>query len=96
MGTDCGPILPPGRNAYELEANVRQLGMRPIDAILTATRNAAKALGRLDEMGTLEKGKIADLLVVEGDPLRDISILQDHGRIKVVMKDGRIEVDRRT
>jgi imidazolonepropionase-like amidohydrolase len=67
-----------------------------MDAMLTATRNAAKALGRLDEMGTLEKGKIADLLVVDGDPLRDISVLQDHGRIKVVMKDGRIEVDRRT
>ena len=95
MGTDCGPILPPGRNAYELEANVRQLGMSPMDAILTATRNAAKALGRLDELGTLEKGKIADLLVVDGDPLRDIRVLQDHGRIKVVMKDGRVEVDRR-
>jgi imidazolonepropionase-like amidohydrolase len=45
--------------------------------------------------GTLEKGKIADLLVVDGDPLRDIRVLQDHGRIKVVMKDGRVEVDRR-
>jgi imidazolonepropionase-like amidohydrolase len=95
MGTDCGPILPPGRNAYELEANVRQLGMSPMDAILTATRNAAKALGRLDELGTLEKGKVADLLVVDGDPLRDIRVLQDHGRIKVIMKGGRVEVDRR-
>jgi imidazolonepropionase-like amidohydrolase len=69
--------------------------MSPMDAILTATRNSAKALGRLNDLGTLEKGKIADMIIVDGNPLKDIKILQDLNRIKLVLKDGEIEVDRR-
>jgi len=95
MGTDCGPILPPGKNAYELEAYVHRLGMSPMDAILTATRNSARALGKLGELGTVEEGKIADLIMVDGNPLKDIRVLQDPNRMKIVMKDGVIEVDRR-
>ena len=65
------------------------------DALQLATRNAADALGRLDDLGTLEMGKIADLIVVEGNPLENIKMLQDIGSIKVVVKEGKVDVDRR-
>ena len=83
-----------GSNAFELEIYV-QLGMKPMDAILTATRNAAKAIKLDHELGTLEKGKIADIVAVHGDPLADIRILQERKRIQLVLKEGRIYVDRR-
>jgi imidazolonepropionase-like amidohydrolase len=95
MGTDCGYVFPPGKNAYELELYVRMIGMTPVEALLTATRNAAEALGRLDNLGTIEEGKIADLVVVEGNPLEDIKILQNPSNIRVVMKEGKIEINRR-
>jgi imidazolonepropionase-like amidohydrolase len=95
MGTDCGHVFPPGSNAWELQLYVEKLDMTPSDALLLATRNAADALGRLDDLGTLEVGKIADLIVVEGNPLEDIKMLQDLGTIKVVVKEGKVEVDRR-
>jgi imidazolonepropionase-like amidohydrolase len=62
-------------------------GMKPMDAILAATRNIAAAYHKLDQIGTLEKGKLADLVVVDADPLQDISNLK---RISVVMKDGQL------
>jgi len=95
LGSDCGAFFPPGKNSYELDLYVRVLGMSPMDAILTATRNSAKALGRLNDLGTIEEGKIADMIVVEGNPLKDITILQNLNNIKVVIKEGAIEVDRR-
>jgi len=95
MGTDCGYVFPPGKNAYELELYVRLIGMTPREAILTATQNAAKALGRTEDLGSIEVGKRADVIVVDGDPFGDIRVLQDIGRIKVVVKEGIIEVDRR-
>ena len=69
--------------------------MTPSDAQQLATRNAADALGRLDDLGTLEVGKIADLIVIEGNPLENIKVLQDLGSIKVVVKEGKVDVDRR-
>jgi len=69
--------------------------MTPSDALQLATRNAADALGRLDDLGTLEVGKIADLIVVEGNPLENIKVLQDLGSIKVVFKEGKVDADRR-
>jgi imidazolonepropionase-like amidohydrolase len=95
FGTDCGYVFPPGANAYELTLYVKMIGMTPEEAILTATKNSAKALGKLDEMGTIEQGKIGDLIVVDGDPLRRIETLQDLENIKLVVKQGIIEVDRR-
>jgi imidazolonepropionase-like amidohydrolase len=95
MGTDCGHVFPPGRNAWELQLYVDKLEMSPADALLLATRNAADALGRLSELGTLEAGKTADLIVVDGNPLENIGVLQEVDRIKVVMKKGVVEVDRR-
>jgi imidazolonepropionase-like amidohydrolase len=69
------------------ELMVAELGMSPRDAILACTQTAAKALGLQDEIGTLEAGKIADMVAVRGNPLEDISALR---RVQVVMRDGRI------
>lgn len=93
-GTDLSNDPGVGENAYELELYV-EFGMTPMEAIMTATKNAGEAIGMGDELGTLEPGKLADLIAVEGDPLRDIKILQDHSKIKIVMKDGVVVVDRR-
>jgi imidazolonepropionase-like amidohydrolase len=94
MGTDMGYEPDMGSNAYELEIYVK-LGMTPMEAILTTTRNAAKALKLDKELGTVEAGKLADLVLVDGDPLKDIRILQERARIQLVMKEGEIFVDRR-
>ena len=64
-------------------------GMDPGDAIVSATSGAARILGLDDSLGTVEAGKIADLIVVDGDPLADISVLE-HG-IRLVVKDGTVE-----
>ena len=67
----------------------------PERRVLSATRNAAEALGAGDRLGTLEPGKLADLLIVEGEPDRDVRVLQDPVRLLLVMQEGRIVVDRR-
>ena len=95
MGTDCGHVFPPGANSWELELYVKKLDLDPSEALLMATRNAADALGKLNRFGTLEKGKLADIIVVNGDPLKNIAVLQDLSNIKLVMKEGRIEIERR-
>src|SRR5437867_3192494 len=63
-------------------------GMTPMQALQAATGRAAECLGLEAEIGTIEKGKWADLIFVEGDPLRDITVLQDKRRIKRVIKGG--------
>jgi imidazolonepropionase-like amidohydrolase len=83
-----------GENAFELELMVRQ-GMSPLEAITAATSVSAEAIGIDKQVGTLTAEKWADLLVVDGDPLEDIRLLQDLSRMKVVMKAGQIAVDRR-
>ena len=94
MGTDMGFEPDMGSNAGELAIYV-ELGMAPMEAILTATRNAAQALKMEADLGTLEAGKLADIVAVDGDPLKDIACLQRKGNIKLVMKEGRIYADRR-
>jgi imidazolonepropionase-like amidohydrolase len=84
-----------GDNAVELEILVEQLDMSPMEAIMSATRVGAEALGMQDEIGTLSPGKTADLLMVDGDPIKDIAILRDKSAIKVVMRSGQVVVDRR-
>jgi imidazolonepropionase-like amidohydrolase len=96
-GTDSGQLgVPYGAwHARELEHMMNYLGMSSMEAIRAGTINAAFTLGMQDRIGTLEAGKLADLLVVDGDPLADIQVLQDPARLKVIMKDGAI-VDTKT
>jgi imidazolonepropionase-like amidohydrolase len=85
-GTDAGGHGHPN-NAAELPLLVAA-GLTPMQALQAATSRAAECLGLQGEIGTIEKGKWADLVLVEGDPLRDISVLQDVRRIKRVIKGG--------
>jgi imidazolonepropionase-like amidohydrolase len=88
MGTDStGTICPFGQHARELELYV-QAGMSPAAALATATGVAAQALGLEDEQGTIDVGKIADLVVVDGDPTVDISLLRRPGGIRRVYRAG--------
>ena len=93
MGTDIHNVPEMGSAARELELYVAH-GMSLLDAILTATRNAAQALGLGSELGTIEPGKLADILAVRGNPAEDVRILQDAANIAMVMKEGRVYVDR--
>ena len=94
-GTDAGADnVPHGCNAMELEL-LTTAGMTTMQAIVAATGTGAEVLDMADTIGTLEKGKCADLLVVQGDPLADIRILQNQSRISIVFKEGRPVADRR-
>ena len=94
MGTDMGYDPEMGNGAKELQLYV-DLGMTPMEAIQTATRNAAHALKHGDDLGTLDPGKLADIIAVDGDPSTDISVLTEKRNIKMVMKEGTVFVDRR-
>ena len=85
FGTDAA-VYPHGLNAREFAVYVK-LGMSPIQAIQTATVNAADLLGWSEQVGTLEAGKWADLIAVDGDPTRDVSVLE---RVRFVMKGGKV------
>ena len=87
-GTDAGGWGHPN-NAMELECMV-DAGMTPMQAVVAATSWAAECLGLEGETGTVQKGKAADLLVIDGNPLNDITHIQQEERIKLVMKEGRI------
>lgn len=88
-GTDYNgsPITPMGDNAIELELQVKA-GRAPMDVIVSATKFNAEALGLGDNLGTIESGKLADLIVVNGDPLSDITVLRDKANIVRVFKGG--------
>jgi imidazolonepropionase-like amidohydrolase len=91
-GTDAGGHGHPA-NAMEIACLVRA-GMSPLQALRAATGWAAECIGTGDERGTIEKGRLADLVVVNGDPLADVAILQKSERIALVIKDGAIAADR--
>ncbi len=89
MGTDAGtPFNYHGDNAQELERMVAY-GMSPMEAILTSTSAAARLIGIDDQVGTIEPGKQADMVLIEGNPLKKINLLRDRSRIVGVMKAGR-------
>lgn len=90
-GTDTGQSsVPYGEwHAREMEHLRDHLGMSTMEALLTGTKNNAFAMG-MDDIGTLEEGKLADLIVVDGNPLADLAVLQDKSRLKVIMKDGEV------
>lgn len=83
--------MPHGENARDLVMFVEDFGFTPMETICAATRDAAHLMDMQRELGTLAPGKLADLLVVDGDPLRDIRVLLDRARLTVVMKDGEIQ-----
>jgi imidazolonepropionase-like amidohydrolase len=96
VGTDFLSFEPMkhGKNAIELELLTKYCGFTPMEVIKAATFGGAKACGLENTLGTIEKDKIADLIILDGDPLRDITILQDTARIKIVIKDGKIVKNR--
>ena len=83
MGHDSGP---PGDNAIEL-VRMAEGGSGSAAAIRAATKGAATALG-LDDVGVVEQGARADLVVIDGDPVDDVRILLDRNRIRTVLRDG--------
>jgi len=87
-GGDLGNRFPHGTNARELEYLVRA-GLSPLEAIQAATGTAARALKLGKLTGALEAGRRADVLVLDGDPLADIRLLQEPERLALVLKDGR-------
>jgi len=88
------PMAPLGNNVVELELLTTYCGFSPMDAIVAATRNGALACFMGDKTGTIEQGKFADILIVDGDPLSDITTLQHPEKMRMVMLEGRIEIDR--
>jgi imidazolonepropionase-like amidohydrolase len=85
LGTDAG-VFPHGQNAKEF-ALMTGLGMAPIEALRAATSVNAELLGIAGKVGTLEKGKLADVVAIPGDPTQDITATE---RVFFVMKDGKI------
>ncbi|MHC3473589.1 amidohydrolase family protein [Streptomyces sp. 7R007] len=81
---------PVGRNARDLELFVDWFGFTPAEALRAATQYGGQVMGMGDELGLVREGFLADLVLVDGDPLDDIRILQDRDRLVAVMKDGRL------
>lgn len=86
-GLACTPM---GRNARDLELFVALFGFTPAESLVAATNHGGAMMGLGHELGQLRAGWLADLIVVDGDPLDDVAVLQDRERINLVMKDGRI------
>ena len=77
-----------GTNAKDLEYFVKYLGFTPMEALLSATRLGGEIMMRGNELGQVKEGFLADLLLVDGDPLSNIAVLQDPNKLLAVMKDG--------
>lgn len=89
-GGDYGfPFNPTGRNARDLELFVRYLGYTATEALMAATLLGGQIMGMGNELGQIKTGYLADLLLVDGDPTRDVTILQDKSRLLAIMKAGR-------
>ncbi len=95
MGGDYGfGWNPHGDYAKELTFFVRHVGLDPLVVLTCATKTGAEIMGRGDEFGTLEPGKLADVLVVDGDVVADISLLEDRSRFIAVMQGGIVKAGR--
>ncbi len=94
LGTDFSnsPNTPYRENGREFEAMVRA-GMTPMEAVRAGTINAARVMRMADEIGSLEAGKLADIVVVDGNPLEDIGCLTSADHVRLVLKGGTIEKD---
>ena len=97
MGGDYGfGWNPHGDYARELTFFVKYVGFSPLEVIRCATRTGAEIMGRADEFGTLEAGKLADILVVDGDVAADIAILEDRKRFIAVIQGGIVKAGQLT
>jgi imidazolonepropionase-like amidohydrolase len=91
VGDDFGTALTPhGDYVSEIELYVEEAGVGAIEVLRWATFNGARLMGRGDELGAIEAGRLADLLVIDGDPTQDIRLLGSPERLLCVMRDGRI------
>jgi imidazolonepropionase-like amidohydrolase len=89
MGGDYGfAWTPHGDYAKELTFFVKEVGFSPLETLRCATKTGAEILGRGKDLGTLEAGKLADVLVVDGDPVQDISILENRSKFIAVLQGG--------
>jgi imidazolonepropionase-like amidohydrolase len=88
-GGDYGfPYTPHGTYARDLWIFVKILGYSPMETIVAATRLGGEIMGRPGELGVIQPGALADLLLVDGDPLADIAVLQDRDALRMIMKDS--------
>jgi imidazolonepropionase-like amidohydrolase len=83
FGTDAG-VYAHGKNWVEF-VYMTEVGMPMMEALKAATMSAADLIGVADQLGTIEKGKLADIIAVDGDPIKDVQVM---GKVKFVMKDG--------
>ncbi|MCR9137465.1 MAG: amidohydrolase family protein [Alphaproteobacteria bacterium] len=91
IGGDYGfSVNPQGTNARDLEHFVRHYGFTEAETLRCATMVGARAMDMADELGQIREDYLADMLLVDGNPLEDITILQDRQRLKMIMKDGAI------
>jgi imidazolonepropionase-like amidohydrolase len=94
VGDDFGAFtLAHGQYAEEMALYVEEIGIPALDVIRWATRNGAEAMGMGNETGTVEPGKLADLLVIDGDPSADITVLQDRSKLLAILKGGALVKD---
>jgi imidazolonepropionase-like amidohydrolase len=95
MGGDYGfGWNPHGDYAKELTFFVKDVGLTPLEVIKCATKTGAEIMGRGDEFGTLEKGKLADVLIVDGDVVKDIALLENRANFIAVMQGGVVKAGR--
>ena len=90
-GGDYGfPFTPHGTYAHDLWLFVKVLGFSPMETLVAATRLGGEIMGHPGELGVIRAGALADLLLVDGDPLSDIALLQDKKALRLIMKDGEV------
>ena len=88
-GGDYGFVFTPhGTYARDLWVFVKILGFSPMETLVAATKLGGELMGRPGELGVVKAGALADLLLVDGDPLAHIEILQDKSALRMIMKDG--------
>ncbi|MBV9702201.1 MAG: amidohydrolase family protein, partial [Methylobacteriaceae bacterium] len=90
IGGDYGfAWTPQGTNAKDLEYFVEMVGMSPMEAIVAATKYGGQIMGMGNELGMIKEGCLADMLLVDGDPVANVKVLQDKDRLLAIMKDGK-------
>lgn len=85
--------MPHGTNANDLQYFVDYIGMTPAEALRSATQLGGKIMQRPDELGMLKPGYLADIVLVDGNPLKNLALLLDPAKVQLVMKDGAIHKD---